>query len=130
MNEIINSIVGIKFRPLDENIGIPIKMLDSIEKKTIAEELSDEEIEKIKQDNNFDDSFNVEKVTKLYDFFIKRIREKNGCMIEYRFLYKDGWYKLEKYNCEMIEEEIDFIQEYVKNVCAPIQLIIKVIQVD
>lgn len=43
-------------------------------------------------------------------------------MIEYTFKYSDGWYRLEKYNCELNQHEIDYLKEFIEMTCNPIIL--------
>ena len=49
-------------------------------------------------------------------------KQKNGCMIEYTFKYSDGWYRLEKYNCELNQHEIDYLKGFIEMACNPIIL--------
>ncbi len=121
MNCLINNVVGVKFKPKDDNVGIPVPMLETIQNKTVAERLGDEEYESLLRENNIDKKDFLGMRTLL----TKRLREKNGCMIEYKFTYSDGWYRLEKFNCERVQSEIEYITEFVKNACVPIELIIQ-----
>lgn len=121
MNYIINNTVGIKFKPQDDTIGIPVPILETIRNKTIAEKLGAEEFETLLRDNNID----RKDITGMRTILTRRLREKNGCMIEYQFSYSYGWYRLAKFNCERVQSEIEYITEYVKETCAPIELIIQ-----
>lgn len=121
MNFLIKNTVGIKFKPKDDNVGIPVPMLEAIQNKTVAENLGDEEFDNLLKENNID----KKDLLGMRTLLIKRLREKNVCMIEYKFTYSDGWYRLEKFNCERVQSEIEYITEFVSNVCAPIELIIQ-----
>lgn len=41
MNKLISATAGIKFKPKDPHVDIPISILEVIERKTIPEELTD-----------------------------------------------------------------------------------------
>lgn len=121
MNFLINNVVGIKFKPKDDSVGIPVPMLETIQNKTVAENLGDEEFDNLLKENNID----KKDLLGMRTILTKRLREKNGCMIEYKFTYSDGWYRLEKFNCERVQSEIEYITEFVRNACSSIELIIQ-----
>lgn len=121
MNFLINNVVGIKFKPKDDNVGIPVPILETIQNKTVAENLGDGEFDSLLKENNID----KKDLLGMRTILTKRLREKNGCMIEYEFTYIDGWYRLQKFNCERVQSEIEYITEFVRNACAPIEIIIQ-----
>ena len=99
MNFLIKNTVGIKFKPKDDNVGIPVPMLEIIQNKTVAENLGDEEFDSLLKENNIDKRDFLGMRTLL----TKRLRERNGCMIEYEFTYSDGWYRLQKLNWSYVK---------------------------
>ena len=124
MTEQVYNTVGIRFKPEDDKIGIPVHMLAIIENKTTGEELDNEEVASIIEANNFD----TKDIAGISSAWMDRLQQKNGCMIEYKFSYRNGWYLLEKYNCVRDQQEIEYLKEVVKTACSPIVLTIQEIR--
>ena len=124
MTEQVYNTVGIRFKPEDDKIGIPVHMLAIIENKTTGEELDNEEVASIIEANNLD----TKDIAGIRSAQLDRLQQKNGCMAEYKFSYKNGWYLLEKYNCVRDQQEIEYLKEVVKTACSPIVLTIQEIR--
>lgn len=88
MNEYVYNTVGIRFKPEDDEIGIPVHMLAIIENKTIAEELDNEEMASVLEENNLD----AKDIDGIRSAWMDRLQQKNGCMVEYKFSFCKGWY--------------------------------------
>ena len=110
MNEYVYHSVGSRVKPEDGKIGIPVHMLAIIENKTIAEELDAKEMASIIEANNLD----TKDLAGISSAWMDRLQQKNGCMAEYKFSYKNGWYVLEKYNHVRDRQEIEYVKGFVK----------------
>ena len=110
--------VKIKFRPKDENIGLPIKVLSLLSRKTEAEDLDKETIEKLKQES-MDKISGGKELLNLYTFnklITKEKLKRQGEIIHYRLDFSNnGWFELYKLNYDYTKEEVEEIKNIIQS---------------